>query len=209
MVELGEFSLDRMVSAVQKVRERLERCTKALNQNQVPYAVAGGCAVAAWVSRIDESAVRNTPDVDILIRRCDLENARAALESVGFVYRHDDELEMFLDGENGKPREAIKIHFSGEYDKNAAVVCPDVSSSYDHKGFSLLHYEAIAEMELSTNSIEGKVNVRDLIDIGLINSTSLLGFRLIESDLVNGKTLGCFRSRFPPIRQHRLIGNFH
>jgi len=34
----------------------------------VPYAVIGGNAVAAWVSRIDEAAVCNTQDVDILLR---------------------------------------------------------------------------------------------------------------------------------------------
>ena len=44
----------------------------------VPYAVAGGNAVAAWVSRVDEAAVRNTQDVDILLRRSDLSAAIAA-----------------------------------------------------------------------------------------------------------------------------------
>ena len=63
---LGPFSLDRMVRAVEKVRERLLRATAALEKAGVPYAVAGGNAVAVWVTRVDESAVRNTRDVDIL-----------------------------------------------------------------------------------------------------------------------------------------------
>ena len=33
--------------------------------------MVGGNAVAEWVGRIDEDAVRNTRDVDILIRRPD------------------------------------------------------------------------------------------------------------------------------------------
>ena len=50
------ISLDRMVEAVELVRERLLRATAALDKAGVPYAVAGGIAVAAWVSRIDRSA---------------------------------------------------------------------------------------------------------------------------------------------------------
>ena len=44
-------------------------------------------AVAAWVSRVDEAAVRNTQDVDIVLRRTDLPAARTALAQAGFVYR--------------------------------------------------------------------------------------------------------------------------
>src|SRR3954462_8310486 len=107
----GAFSLDRMVSAVEKVRQRLLRATGALAAARVPYAVAGGNAVAAWVSRVDEAAVRNTRDVDILLRRTDLDAARTALEQVGFVYRHAGGIDMFLDGAEGKARDAVHIVF--------------------------------------------------------------------------------------------------
>jgi hypothetical protein len=49
-----------MVRAVEKVCERLLRATGALEKAGIPYAVIGGNAVAARVSRVDESAVRNT-----------------------------------------------------------------------------------------------------------------------------------------------------
>jgi hypothetical protein len=44
--------------------------------------------VAAWVSRVDEAAVRNTRDVDILIRRRDLPADVEAMSKAGFVHRH-------------------------------------------------------------------------------------------------------------------------
>jgi hypothetical protein len=75
---VDEELLDRMVRAVEKVRERLHCATAALEAARIPYAVADDCAVAAWVSRVDESAVRNTPDVNILIRRSDLEATETA-----------------------------------------------------------------------------------------------------------------------------------
>src|SRR4051794_8983522 len=84
---LAPVSWDRMIRAVEKVRDRLRRAARALDAAKVPYAVAGGNAVAAWVSRVDEAAVRNTRDVDILLRRTDLDSARRVLESAGFIYR--------------------------------------------------------------------------------------------------------------------------
>jgi hypothetical protein len=57
-VEYGEVSWERMVRAVERVRQRLLRATAALDKAGIPYAVAGGNAVAAWVSRVDEAAAK-------------------------------------------------------------------------------------------------------------------------------------------------------
>src|SRR6202020_2296039 len=94
----GAVSWERMIRAVEKVRERLRRAAAALEAAGVPYAVAGGNAVAGGVSRVDEAAVRNTQDVDILLRRADLPAAIQAMTGAGFVHRHAGSLEMFLDG---------------------------------------------------------------------------------------------------------------
>ena len=89
---------ERALMAAEKVKERLRRATKALDEAGVPYAVAGGNAVAEWVARADEGAVRNTRDVDLLIRRADLAAVRAALEAAGFVYYQLLDVDMFIDG---------------------------------------------------------------------------------------------------------------
>ena len=93
--EYGDVSWERMIRAVENVRDRLRRATAALNNAGVPYAVAGGNAVAAWVSSMDEAAVRNTQDVNILLRRADLAAATAALTAAGFVYRHVKSPDIF------------------------------------------------------------------------------------------------------------------
>jgi len=94
---------ERSLMAAEKVKERLGRATRALDAAGVPYAVAGGNAVAEWVGRIDEDAVRNTRDVDLLVRRSDLSAVRAALEAAGFVYHHVLNVDIFIDGPQGKP----------------------------------------------------------------------------------------------------------
>src|SRR5208282_4800001 len=84
-VGMGTEILDRMERAVAKVRERLLRATSALNRAKTPYAVVGGNAVASWVATVDEGAIRNTRDVDILVRRRDLPAITAAMQQAGFV----------------------------------------------------------------------------------------------------------------------------
>src|SRR4051812_22168331 len=98
-----------MVRAVERVRQRLLRATAALEAAGVPYAVAGGNAVAAWVAKVDPAAVRNTQDVDILLRRSDLDAATRAMEAAGFVHRHVAGIDVFLDGPDAKARDAVHL----------------------------------------------------------------------------------------------------
>jgi hypothetical protein len=63
----GEISWERMIRAVEKTRQRLRKATAVLKSARIPYAVVGGNPVAVWVSRVDEAAVRNTRDVDLLL----------------------------------------------------------------------------------------------------------------------------------------------
>ena len=134
--------IDRMVAVVERVRERLLRAAKALEAAGVPYAVAGGNAVAAWVTTVDAAAVRATPDVDILLRRVDLDAAAAALAAAGFVRRHVAGIEMFLDGPDAKDREAVHIVFAGEKVKQDSIEpSPDVSASEDSTHFRVVRWK--------------------------------------------------------------------
>lgn len=173
-VALGPFSLQRMVRAVEKVRERLLRATKALHDAGISYAVAGGNAVAAWVTRVDESAVRNTQAVDILIRRADFDAVKKALESAGFVFRHAASIDMFLDGPKAKARDAVHIIFSGEKVRpDEPVASPDVTESEPADEYQILTLEALARIKLTAFRDKDRVHLRDLIDVGLLDSAWL------------------------------------
>ena len=58
--------------------------TAALEAAGIPYAVIGGNAVAAWVSKVDPGAARNTVDVDIMVNRADFDAVKTALANAGF-----------------------------------------------------------------------------------------------------------------------------
>lgn len=166
----AEVSWERMRNAVDRVRQRLMRAARALAKGSVPYAVAGGNAVAAWVSRVDETAVRNTQDVDIVLRRTDLAAARKALELAGFVYRHAAGMDMFLDGPNAKARDAVHVVFATEKVRPDYVLpAPDVSESEDADTFRLLSLDALVRMKLTSFRDRDRVHVRDLMSVGLVN----------------------------------------
>jgi len=167
---LENFSLGRMVGAVEKVRARLLRATAALNHAGVAYAVVGGNAVAAWVVRVDEAAVRNTRDVDILLRRADFDQARQALEAAGFVYRHAASLDIFLDGENATARDAVHIVFANERIKpHETVLSPDVTETEDADGYRILSLEALVRIKLTAWRDKDRTHLRDLIDVELVD----------------------------------------
>lgn len=182
---VSALAFERMVTAVAKVQDRLHRATCALEQSQIPYAVVGSSAVAVWISAVDESAVRNTQDVDLLIRRCDLELAKGAMAAAGFVYRHSSDSVVFLDGPTAKPRDVVRIFFSGERVRPADLAAaPDASQSKAFGTLKVLDLEPLLRMKLTANRLNDRVDVRDLIEVGLVDASWL--------------------SRFPPELRQRL-----
>ena len=173
-LRVDEELLDRMVRAVEKVRERMLRAARALEEAKIPYAVIGGNAVASWVARVDEAAVRNTQDVDVLLRRSDLEAAKAALSSAGFVYRHVKGIDMFLDGPRAKARDAVHIIFAGERVRSADVApAPDVTETDVATSFRVVALEPLVRMKLTSFRDKDRMHVRDMIDVGLVDESWL------------------------------------
>jgi hypothetical protein len=170
VVSFGEDVLERMVLAVEKVRERLKRATAALDGAGISYAVIGGNAVAAWVSKVDPGAARNTVDVDLMLNRKDLESAKTALSKAGFVYRHLLGVNMFLDGPDGRPRDAVHVRFAGEKVRpHYAAPAPDLTSTEQHEAYKLLALEPLVTMKLTSFRDKDRTHLRDLIEVGLID----------------------------------------
>jgi hypothetical protein len=161
-----------MIGAVEKVRARLNRAVGALAAAGIPYAVAGGNAVAAWVSRVDEAAVRNTQDVDVILRREDLERAKTALAAAGFVFRHAKSVDMFLDGPNAKARDSIHVIFACEKVlPDYLSAAPDVTDSDTAGPFHVVDLEPLVRMKLTSHRLKDRVHLLDMIGVGLIDAT--------------------------------------
>jgi hypothetical protein len=168
----GPIGWERALMAAEKVKERLRRATKALDDAGVLYAVAGGNAVAEWVARVDEDAVRNTRDVNLLIRRTDLPAARAALEAVGFVYYLLLDVDMFIDGPQGRPSGGVHILFAGEKVRpDYEHASPDLDESERAAEFQVATLQALIKMKLIAWRDKDRTHLRDLIGVALIDAT--------------------------------------
>ncbi len=161
---------ERMFRAVELVKERLERACGALSAANVPYAVIGGNAVAAWVATVDDGAVRNTRDVDLLLQEEDLDRATAALASVGFVRDRVMNVIVFLDGPQGKPSQGIHILLAGKKVRDDyPSPTPTIDQSIEIDGKKIVSLQALVEMKLNSFRDKDRTHLRDMIQIGLID----------------------------------------
>jgi Uncharacterised nucleotidyltransferase len=172
MSEAVVVGWERALMAAEKVKERLRRATKALDAAGVPYAVVGGNAVAEWVARMDEEAVRNTRDVDLLVRRADFAAARTALEAAGFVYHHLLDVDVFIDGPQGKPSGGVHLLFAGEKVRaEDEQPCPGLDESERAAEFQVAKLEALVRMKLMAWRDKDRTHLRDMIGVGLLNAS--------------------------------------
>ena len=168
----GDALWERIENAVEVVKERMRRVTGALNAANVPYAIIGGNAVQHWVAQVDESVVRNTRDVDIILNESDIEAAKTALEPVGFIYRRAASVSMFLDGPDAKARDAVHVIFAG---KKVREEYPEPVPDLDEYALmgeaKTLPLEKLVTMKLTSYRDKDKVHVRDMISIGIIDES--------------------------------------
>lgn len=159
-----------MFEAVEIVHARLLRTTAALTHAGIPHAVIGDQAVSAWIARTDESAVRNTFRVGILLDRINFEQAKRALGAAGFLFTPAAPGNIFLDGPDGKLRNVVQVFFAEEKLRpDDELASPSVSASEQINGMQVLDLESLVQMQLVSHRTNDKVNVRDLIDVGLVD----------------------------------------
>jgi hypothetical protein len=170
--EQEAFVFDRMFGAVEKVRERLERACRALEEAGIPYAVVGGNAVAAWVATKDDGAVRNTRDVDLLLRDEDMDRATEALRAAGFHRELVMGVTVFVDGPDGKPSQGVHILRAEQIVKDGyASPAPRVDQALLIDGKRIVDLTELVRMKLNSYRDKDRTHLRDLIGVGLIDAT--------------------------------------
>ncbi|MCH7813552.1 MAG: nucleotidyltransferase family protein [Planctomycetes bacterium] len=158
--------------AVDRVEKRLRRTTAALDAAGIEYAVIGGNAVAAWVGRVDPGATRATKDVDLLVRRADVDDVAQVMADLGFT-RHDlRQWVLFVDPEEPSKRAGVHLVWAGERVR-PSYACPAPSldeAVRDPEGFMVLDLPALVRMKLTSNRDIDRVHVADLSAVKLIDN---------------------------------------
>jgi|SRR5580658_5127920 hypothetical protein len=164
-------TLERYEEALETISQRVRRAAAALEKHQVPYAVIGGNAVAAWVSRVDPEAVRGTRDVDITIRRSDLDRATEAMAEAGFKFRQVLGIAMFVDAVKPTVRGGVHLVFAAEKvrpeDAHATPELPkDPPRSLDD--VAIIPLDSLVRMKLTSFRDKDRTHLRDMLELDMI-----------------------------------------
>ncbi|HWB83552.1 MAG TPA: hypothetical protein VG675_05405 [Bryobacteraceae bacterium] len=92
----------------------MQKIAGALTAGDIPYEFIDGLAVLIHVEESSPEHATLTRDVNLLVRRMDLEWIKNAAARQGFQYRHAAGVDMLLYGSAQNVANAVHLVFSGE-----------------------------------------------------------------------------------------------
>jgi hypothetical protein len=157
--------------AMERIERRLRQVTAALDAAGIRYAVVGGNAVALWVAKADPAATRTTKDVDLLVRRDDLDRISEVMRGLGFESQDLRPLVLFIDPEEPSRKSEVHLVWAGEKVRPSyAHPTPLVTEAVrDTEGFWVLDLPALLRMKLTSMRDVDRVHVADLIRVGMVD----------------------------------------
>jgi hypothetical protein len=160
--------VDQFFMGTSAVHDAMRRLTKALQEMQIPFAIAGAMAANAHGHQ------RTTSDVDILIRREDLRRFKDRYLGLGWVDKFEGS-KNFRDTVSNVNIDALIV---GEYPgdglpKPVAFPPPEIVAEPDAEGLPFLSLKALLELKLASG-MTAPHRPRDLDDtIQLIRANRL------------------------------------
>jgi hypothetical protein len=134
----------------------------------IDYRVVGGLATYLYVEEALPDAGRLTKDVDIAVRRADVERIKAAVAPYGWMYRHTAG-DMLVQADSPSARRAVHMLFTGERVKtDSPETTPDLGEGRTINGIRLIPLEDLLRMKLTSFRAKDEAHIDDLDEAGLI-----------------------------------------
>lgn len=150
----------------------LHRAARALSDEGIPYEVIGGLAVLIHVEEVNPELTALTRDVDLMVRRQDLEAINKAAAREGFRFRHAADVDMLLCGNTDRALNAVHLVFSEEMaGRNQALPNPPIAPERKqiHGGeVMVIPIADLVRMKLSSYRLKDQVHIKTLDAAGLI-----------------------------------------
>ncbi len=152
------------------------------------YRVIGGLAVYLYVEEAEPDAGRLTRDIDITVRREDLERISGAVEPFGLEYRHVEGVDMLVQAGAPSARRAVHLIFTGEKVKaEYPEAAPPIGPCRTVQGVRLIPLADLVRMKLTSFRSKDETHLKDLDEAGLITAEieaglpELLRARLVQT----------------------------
>ena len=150
----------------------LHKITDALAAENIPHELIGGLAVLIHVEEADPAQTALTRDVDLMVRRSDLERIKEAAARNGFRFRHAAGVDMLLYGSTESARNAVHLIFSGEKVRpNQATPNPPIlpeKKVIHGQEVLVVPVADLVRMKLSSYRDKDRVHIRSMDAAGLI-----------------------------------------
>jgi hypothetical protein len=134
----------------------------------------GGLAVFVHVEEADPTHSTLTRDVDLMVRREDLERIKQAATKNGFRFRHTAGLDMLLYGNAESAKNAVHLIFSGEkVGPNQVTPNPPIAPEKKRilgEEVMVIPVAGLLRMKLSAFRDKDRVHVRSMDAAGLITA---------------------------------------
>jgi len=135
----------------------------------VEYRIVGGFATYLYVEEKEPDAGRLTRDIDIAVRRADLEKIAAAAPTFGLEYRHVAGIDMLVRADQPSARRAVQMVFTGEKVRPQYVEpTPELGACRRIKGVRLMPVPDLVRMKLISFRAKDEAHLRDMDEAGLI-----------------------------------------
>lgn len=157
---------------VQRLFSVVEHLALALAAAGIEYRLVGGFAVYLHVNARDETAARLTRDIDVAVRRADLERIRSAVEPAGFRLRPAGGVDLLTDELSPKRSSAVHFVFSREKVRaDYLTSVPEISpSEATEEGFPIAPVADLVRMKLTSFRLKDQVHIQDMDAVGLFTA---------------------------------------
>jgi len=133
------------------------------------YRVIGGLAAYIYVEEVEPDAGRLTKDIDIAVRRDDLERIAKAAEPFGLRHRHVAGVDMLVQADQPSARRAIHLVFTGEKVRpEYHEPTPELGPCRQVRGLRLIPLADLVRMKLTSFRAKDEAHLKDLDEAGLI-----------------------------------------
>jgi hypothetical protein len=170
---------------VQQLFSLAETVEKIFSAAGLDYRIVGGLAAYLYVEEAAPDAGRLTRDIDIVVRRDDLNQIAKAAEAFGFEYRHVPGIDMLTRSDQPSARRAVHLVFAGEKVRPEYVEpAPELGACRELRGLRLIPLADLIRMKLTSFRLKDQTHLKDLEEAGLLtpdidaNLPSELGERL-------------------------------
>jgi len=150
----------------------LHKITDTLNSHGIVHEVIGGLAVLIYVDERNPEHTPLTRDVDLMVRRSDLERIKEAAAKDGFRFRHAAGVDMLIYGQTDSAKDAVHLVFAGEKVRPTQTTPnPPIKPSHKHvhgKDVLVIPVVDLVRMKLSSYRLKDQVHIKTLDAVGLI-----------------------------------------